>query len=53
MQNPVPQVEAKIDLALEVRSDCKAWPNSVDPDALETNLHFSGKEHPVGRSGIA
>lgn len=48
MQHPVPQVEAKINLALEARHDCKAWPNSVDPEALETNLHFIGKGHPLG-----
>lgn len=48
MQYPVPQVEAKINLALEARHDCKAWPNSVDPEALETTLHFIGKGHPLG-----
>lgn len=39
-QGPVPQAEAKIDLALGIQHDGKAWPNSVDPEALKTNLHF-------------
>lgn len=45
----MPHVEAKINLALEIHRDGKAWPNSADPEALETNLHFSGNKHPFGQ----
>lgn len=45
-QNLVPPVEANIDLALGIQRDGKAWPNYVDPEALETNPHFSGEKHP-------
>lgn len=33
MQDLVPQVGAKIDLALDTERVCEAWPNSVDPQA--------------------
>lgn len=52
-QDLVPHVGAKIDLALGIQRDGKAWPNYVDPEALKTNPHFSGEKHPGAGSGTA
>lgn len=41
----MPQVEAKINLALEAQHDRKAWPNFVDPEALDMSPHFNREGH--------